>query len=147
MSDRYTLIKLPLKELIRHDFDINLSRDEEIEKGFFITQEASLLFDQIERLRGSRSSHINEVILVTAKKNPNQEKDLRHVLTNGFFYNGVHYSRFGKSGSQAKEGITAFVCDSISTSFTKLPKWTFPWKNALFPNMKPKGVWFSVPVL
>ena len=131
MSDRYTLIKLPLKELIRHDFDINLSRDEEIEKGFFITQEASLLFDQIERLRGSRSSHINEVILVTAKKNPNQEKDLRHVLTNGFFYNGVHYSRFGKSGSQAKEGITAFVCDSIFDELYKITQMDLPMEECV----------------
>lgn len=131
MSDRYTLIKLPLKELIRHDFDINLSRDEEIEKGFFITQETSLLFDQIERLRGSRSSHINEVILVTAKKNPNQEKDLRHVLTNGFFYNGVHYSRFGKSGSQAKEGITAFVCDSIFEKLYKITQMDLPMEECV----------------
>lgn len=48
-----------------------------------------------------------------AKKNPKQEKDLRYILDKGFTYNGVHYSRFGKSASQGKDGITAFVCDSI----------------------------------
>ena len=48
-----------------------------------------------------------------AKKNPKQEKDLRHILDVGFTYNGIHYSRFGKSASQGKDGITAFVCDSI----------------------------------
>lgn len=48
-----------------------------------------------------------------AKKNPKQEKDLRYILNNGFNYNGIHYSRFGKSASQGKAGITAFVCDSI----------------------------------
>lgn len=52
-------------------------------------------------------------MLVVAKKNPKQEKDLRYILDKGFVYNGIHYSRFGKSASQGKDGITAFVCDDI----------------------------------
>lgn len=71
------------------------------------------MFDQIEQLRGSHTNHITELILVVAKKNPKQEKDLRHILSNGFSYNGIHYTRFGKSASQGKSGITAFVCDEI----------------------------------
>ena len=50
---------------------------------------------------------------MVAKKNPKQEDYLRHILDVGFTYNGIHYSRFGKSASQGKDGITAFVCDSI----------------------------------
>lgn len=50
---------------------------------------------------------------MVAKKNPKQEVYLRHILDVGFTYNGTHYSRFGKSASQGKDGITAFVCDSI----------------------------------
>lgn len=110
---RYTLIKVPLQELIRQNFDVHLSRKEEIDNEYFIAQGDSPLFDQIKRLRGKFSSHINELILVVAKKNPKQEKDLRYVLNEGFTYNGTHYSRFGKSASQGKDGITAFVCDSI----------------------------------
>ena len=52
-------------------------------------------------------------MLVVAKKNPKQEMHLRHILNNGFTYNGIHYKRFGKSASQGKDGITAFVCDDI----------------------------------
>lgn len=52
-------------------------------------------------------------MLVVAKKNPKQEESLRKILNDGFTYNGVHYSRFGKSASQGKDGITAFVCDKI----------------------------------
>lgn len=78
-----------------------------------IEQGDSLLFDQIERLREKFSAHINEIILVVAKKNPKQEESLRKILKNGFTYNNIHYSRFGKSASQGKDGITAFVCDEI----------------------------------
>lgn len=126
MSKQYTLIKLPLKELISHNFNMTISRDLEIEEGYFVTQEDSLLFDQIERLRGVPSSHIDEVILVTAKKSPKQEKALRHILNEGFYYNGIHYSRFGKSASQAKEGITAFVCDNIFDELYRITMMDIP---------------------
>lgn len=110
---QYTLIKLPLKELISQDFDVTLSKADAIDKEYMIAQDNSLLFDQIERLRGKSSTHIDELILVVAKRNPKQEAALRHVLSNGFIYNGTHYRRFGKSASQAKDGITAFVCDHM----------------------------------
>lgn len=64
-------------------------------------------------MRGSFSKRINEIILIVAKKNPKHESALRQILREGFVYNGIHYSRFGKSASQGKAGITAFVCDSI----------------------------------
>lgn len=117
---QYTLVKIPLKDLIKQNFNIKIDRETEIENGYIITQSASLLFDQIERLRGKETSHINEVILVVAKKNPKQEKDLRYLLNKGFTYNDVHYSRFGKSASQGKDGITAFVCDEIYDELYKI---------------------------
>ena len=110
---QYTLVKVPIKELIKQNFNATVSRDKEISEEYLIAQGDSPLFDQIERLREQFSSHISEVILVVAKKNPKQEKDLRYILDKGFTYNGIHYSRFGKSASQGKDGITAFVCDSI----------------------------------
>lgn len=110
---QYTLVKVPIKELISQDFNVHIDREKEVENEYLIEQGASLLFDQIERLRGEFSSHINEVILVVAKKNPKQEESLRYILSEGFHYNGIHYIRFGKSASQGKDGITAFVCEDI----------------------------------
>lgn len=110
---QYTLIKIPVKEIVSQGFHVALTPAQEREKGYLISQPNSLIFDQIQRLRGSFSSHIPEMILVTAKKNPRQEESLRRILQEGFSYNGVHFSRFGKSASQGKAGITAFVCDRI----------------------------------
>lgn len=110
---QYTLVKLPIKDLIKQNYNINIDRKTEIDKEYLIEQGDSLLFDQIARLRGSFSSHIPELILMTAKKNQNQEEALRYVLEYGFTYNNIHYSRFGKSASQGKDGITAFVCDDM----------------------------------
>ena len=112
-NNLYTLIKVPIKELINNDFDVTIPRDEEIKREYLISQGDSLLLDQIERLRGYKAKHINEIVIVVAKKNPKHEEHLRHILRDGFIYNGVHYSRFGKSASQGKNGETVFVCDEI----------------------------------
>ena len=117
---QYTLVKIPIKDIINQDYNVVIDRDTEIKNEYLITQGTSLLFDQIERLRGKFASHINEVILVVAKKNPKQEEYLRHILNEGFTYNGIHYSRFGKSASQGKDGITAFVCDEIFDELYKI---------------------------
>ena len=103
-TTQYTLVKVPIKELINQNYDVKIDRDTEIDKEYIIAQGDSLLFDQIERLRGKKSSHISEIILVVAKKNPKQEEQLRYILDVGFTYNGIHYSRFGKSASQGKIG-------------------------------------------
>ena len=117
-NTQYTLVKVPIKEIISQDYNVEIDRDTEIKNEYLITQGTSLLFDQIERIRGYSSSHINEIILVVAKKNPKQEEYLRYILNEGFTYNGIHYSRFGKSASQGKDGITAFVCDEIFDELT-----------------------------
>jgi hypothetical protein len=119
-NNLYTLIKIPIKDLINNDFNMNITRDEEIDKEYLISQGDSLLLDQIERIRGRKSKHINEIIIVVAKKNPKQEEHLRYILDEGFTYNGIHYLRFGKSASQGKNGETVFVCDEIFDELYKI---------------------------
>ncbi|WP_243126831.1 hypothetical protein [Clostridium sp. HBUAS56010] len=105
------MAKIPIKKIVENDCDINFEKEEEIR--YLIKQSDSLLFDQLEILRGKFSVHIPELILVLAKKNPKQEEQLKSLLLNGFTYNGVKYVRFGKSASQGKDGITAFVDEKI----------------------------------
>lgn len=119
-NNLYTLIKVPIKELINNDFNVSIPRDEEIKREYLISQGDSLLLDQIERLRGYKTKHIDEIIIVVAKKNPKHEEHLRYILKDGFVYNGVHYSRFGKSASQGKNGETVFVCDEIFDELYKI---------------------------
>lgn len=103
----YTLQKLPLDLIIRQDFNVALDETEALK--YRITESPSLLLDQIELLRGHKKMHMNEIIFVEAKRNPKKEDQLRRLLIEGFDYQHQHYLRFGKSASQAKAGITAFV--------------------------------------
>lgn len=126
---QYTLVKLPIQKIIEADCNLTLTREEEAE--FLIAQGPSLLFDQLERLRGRVSRHIPELILVVAKKSPKLEKPLRHVLDHGFTYQGTHFSRFGKSASQAKSGITAFAADTIYDELYRITQLDIPVKTCV----------------
>ena len=117
-SIQYTLVKLPIKKLIDSEYDLSLSKNEEIDNEYLIKQGDSLLFDQIQRLRGRFSTHIKELMLIVAKKNPKQETALRDILNNGFTYNGTHYSRFGKSASQGKTVLLLLYVTKFSMNYT-----------------------------
>lgn len=110
---QYTMMKLPIREIIKQEYDVKIDKNEAMSNEYLIKQGDSIIFDQIKRLRGYTSSHISEMVLIVAKKNPKTEKELKKILDEGFYLNGIHYNRFGKSASQGKDGITAFVCDEI----------------------------------
>lgn len=128
---QYTMLKLPIQELISQKFDVTMDSDTAAQKGYLIAQENSLLLDQIERLRGKEASHVSEIILIVARKNPRQEKELRRLLSEGFLYNNVHYTRFGKSASQGKDGITAFVCDQMFEELYRVTQMDIPVKECV----------------
>lgn len=104
---------MPIKELINNDFNLDMTSNQMMEKEYLIKQSTSPLFDQIDRIRTYRNLEVKELILIDAQKNPRQKDGLIFILENGFTFNGVHYTRFGKSASQGKDGITCFVCDKI----------------------------------
>jgi hypothetical protein len=110
-TKQFTLLKIPFKLILKNGSSISLSSEEEEE--YLIEQGNSLLFNQIERIRGKHSRHINEFILVEAPKNPKTDLELRQILNEGFTYNNMKYVRFGKSASQGKDGITAFCSEDI----------------------------------
>lgn len=109
------MTKLPIKEIVEQDYNVRLSWNAQINNEYLIKQGDSPLFDQIRRIHNVSNSeeYVKDLVLIVSKKNPNYEKNLRKILNDGFVFNGVHYSRFGKSASQGKDGITAFVNDEI----------------------------------
>ena len=66
-KQQFTLVKIPIRLLIDNGYSVKLST--EAQNEYLIAQGNSLLFDQIERLRGHFSKQIDELMLVVAKKN------------------------------------------------------------------------------
>lgn len=103
----YDILKINIGDLIKSDFDLYINKEDEHQ--YLIRQQESPLFDQIKLIRGYETKKIKELIFVEAKHNKKKRPQLEEILRNGFDYNNIHYVRFGKSNSQAKDGITVFI--------------------------------------
>ena len=77
---QYTMMKLPIREIIKQEYDVKIDKNEAMSNEYLIKQGDSIIFDQIKRLRGYTSSHISEMVLIVAKKNPKTEKELKKIL-------------------------------------------------------------------
>jgi hypothetical protein len=107
----FDLTKIKIQQLIKSNYNLILTEDEQLE--YTIRQQDTPLFRQLAIMRGYETDKINELLFVEAKHNKKRTEQLKKILREGFTYNNKHYVRFGKSSSQAKDGITVFVDESF----------------------------------
>lgn len=116
----YSLLKIKIQDIIKSDY--NLSVDDELQKKYRIKLPESLLFQQLNIVRGHSVEEISEFIFVEAKRNKDRENKLITLLQEGFTCNNKKYIRFGKSPSQGKNGITTFVQEEYYEELTERSK-------------------------
>ena len=115
---QYYIPCIKVKDLIESNYNLNF--DLENEQKILISTLISPLIQQIQRITGKKSTFLKEMVQVEAKHDKKREKEYKYMLNNGFIYNGIKYLRFGKSASQAKQGITVFVADYIYDELMKV---------------------------
>src|SRR5690606_7232670 len=103
----YDIVKIKIQDIIKSDYDVHINLEDEYK--YIVRQQDTHLFRQLSLIRGYDTKKINELILVEAKHNKKRKPQLEYLLRHGFKYNSKHYVRFGKSASQAKDGITVFI--------------------------------------
>lgn len=103
----YDVLKVRIQEIVKEEYNLKLSKEQE--SSFLIKQQDTPLFRQLSHIRGYDTKRIRELVFVEAKHNKKRTEDLKKLIRDGFKYNDVQYVRFGKSSSQAKDGITVFI--------------------------------------
>lgn len=103
----FNILKLKIQDIIHKDYKVTIKQEDE--HKYIIKQQDTPLFRQISMVRGFESKRIHELIFVEAKHNKKRVPQLQKLLREGFIYNSKRYVRFGKSSSQAKDGITVFI--------------------------------------
>jgi hypothetical protein len=107
----FDILKIKIQDIIKSNFSLHIDDNEQ--SKYIIRQQDTPLFRQLSLIRGYENKIITELIFVEAKHNKKRTEDLKKLLQEGFTYNDKHYVRFGKSSSQAKDGITVFIDASI----------------------------------
>lgn len=103
----FDITKIKIQQLIKSNFDLIMSNEEQ--KEYIIKQQDTPLFRQLSLIRGDDTDRIDELIFVEAKHNKKRTNQLKKLLKEGFSFNNRNFVRFGKSASQAKDGITVFI--------------------------------------
>lgn len=134
----YSLNKVKIQDIIKHNYSINSAEHPKVLKSIRLPE--SLLFQQLNYVRGNKSTEISEsdehnkpnesdksneiseFIFVEAKRNKQREDKLKDLLRDGFKVDGNRYVRFGKSPSQGKDGITTFIKESLFDEMTERSK-------------------------
>ena len=114
-----TLLKIDMKEIKISDDKNEISLDKKEYNEHLLNQQHSLLLRQIKLITKKEDNLIKEFILVDCSIGKKKDKELENLLRNGFYLNNIKYVLFGKSSSQAKEGIICFVEESISEELNK----------------------------
>lgn len=124
-----TLLKINMKEIkiFEHNDESKDNKEPKIEENYIklnekelkehsLKQQHNLLLRQIKLITKNEDNFIKEFILIDCsvgnKKNYQEKFD--SLLRYGFNLNNDKFVLFGKSSSQAKEGIICFVQESIS---------------------------------
>ncbi|OMD67471.1 hypothetical protein BSK50_30235 [Paenibacillus odorifer] len=112
----YNVLRIKIKRIIEDDYNVTMdigSFDKEEKKEHIVKQQHMTMFQQIELINQIKTLDIDDLIIVQAKRSKSQEAKLKKLIKKGFTFNGLKYVRFGKSSSQAKDGITIFIKESI----------------------------------
>lgn len=107
----FGITKIKIQQIIKSKFNLTMTQQEESE--YIIKQQDTPLFRQLSLIRGYEMDKINELLFVEAKHNKKRTDQLKKLLKEGFTYNSKKYVRFGKSSSQAKDGITVFIDENV----------------------------------
>lgn len=107
----YTVRKFTFNELCMHNFNWELTREEE--RRYYIKQQDNMLFRQV-RLITHNSENFNPfVIFVDCKSGKSREDSLSELVMNGFYINNVHYVLSERSASMTRNFILSFIDESI----------------------------------
>ncbi|GKS09446.1 hypothetical protein YDYSY3_04460 [Paenibacillus chitinolyticus] len=128
----YTLLKINIKDIHKSNYDLKLSYDDE--KSCQVKQQDSPLLRQLNILRGCERERVNELIIVEAKHTPKNLELLAVLINEGFLYNGRRFVRFGKSSSQAKDGMTVFVDQSYYAGLMERSQLGVPVRQCVIPK-------------
>lgn len=120
----FSLFKLRFSMLEKSEFNLNIDINDENIKEYGVKLPNSPLFDQLFKISGGipKNRHIEQLVFVIAKRNVKKQNEIKGLLQEGFHLNGKHYIRFGKSPSQGKDGITAFIDKDYYDEMTERSK-------------------------
>jgi hypothetical protein len=113
----YTIRKFTLHQIINNNRYLTIPFNQQ--KMYEIKQSDNMLFRQIRLITNTNSRFMKYIIFVDCKGWRSKEKELRELLQNGFYLNGIHFIATEKSASMSRNSVIGFVDASIYEELNK----------------------------
>ena len=103
----YHLRKLPIKYIVKNEYDLHLSAEEE--KQFTISQQDNQLFRQIRIITNDGSEFNKWIVFVNCKGLTDKEEAINRMIHEGFKINDELFVLSERSASMTRNSILSFV--------------------------------------
>ena len=113
----YTIRKFTLKQIIDNDYNLSIPYSQR--KLHNIKQSDNMLFRQVRLITNKFNKFNKYIIFVDCTGWKSKEKELRHILRNGFYVNGTLFISTEKSASMSRNSVIGFVDSSIEKELNK----------------------------
>lgn len=111
----YKVRKIPAKKII--DSSYNLFIDD---NDFIVSQQDCMMFRHIRNVTKKDSEYIKEIIFVDCNGSKGKKEDIKNIVINGFYVNGVHFSITERSASMTRNAILGFIDTKISNDINDI---------------------------
>lgn len=103
----YIVRKLNLTYIINHDYNIQISPEEE--KRFYVKQGDNMLFRQIRLLTYENNEYNRFVVFVDCVGGQNKKAAMKRLIQHGFKIGKQEFVLSERSASMVRQGILSFV--------------------------------------
>lgn len=113
----YSIRKITLRDIINQKNNVIIPFKEQ--KMYKVKQSDNMLFRQVRLITKDKNEYNKYIVFVDCKGWKSKEKELKEILKNGFFINGVKFIPTEKSASMSRNAVIGFVDSSIEEELNK----------------------------
>lgn len=138
----YSIRKITLRDIINQKNNVIIPFKEQ--KMYKVKQSDNMLFRQVRLITKDKNEYNKYIVFVDCKGWKSKEKELKEILKNGFFINGVKFIPTEKSASMSRNAVIGFVDSSIEEELNKRISMDMKIKKTVLAKLLGyKGLFFS----
>lgn len=105
----YQVRKVPAIEIIKHGYDLTIKNAD-----YTVGQQDNMLFRQLRIITGRNPNFVSQIVFVDCNGARSKKDEIRQLVIDGFYLNGVHFVMSERSASMTRNAILGFCDASVS---------------------------------
>jgi len=113
----YTIRKFTLKQIVKDNYILEIQKSEI--KLYEIKQSDNMLFRQVRLITNDFNKYNKYIVFVDCTGWKSKIKELKEILRDGFYVNGIHFIHTEKSASMSRNSVIGFIDSTTEEELNK----------------------------